>query len=223
MSNKVMRSPNSRVKAIAFWALSGLALVAFGLFVILAYAVKVIPEPSFGPNLLWLIGLLGFFGLILLARGVFNRSSGHFWLSWVFFWCAAVTAAGAYTDWGFGQIYPAYVLSPAAASAATWLFFRAKAAHLKTVIFFSAISLILFLNSIVAIGVKWPWIVGILVVALGLMLLINAFTTRRGRWDDADRAPRAAPPPSGAGLPHKETPKKKRRWDDGDPRPTQKL
>ncbi|GHV01159.1 hypothetical protein FACS1894211_10300 [Clostridia bacterium] len=220
MQNREMHT-RARSKAVAFWAISGAALIAFGLLIILTYGANVIAPPKSGPNLLWLIGLLGFFGIILLARGIINRSAGHFWLSWIFVWCAAVVAVGVYTDWGFRQIYPAFILAPAAASALTWLFFPAKAAHLKTIIFFSAISLILFLNSIDAVGVKWPWIVGILVIAVGAMFFINAFTTRRGRWDDADRAPHAAPLAEPRGIPQEPKPKK-RKWDEGDVPPSKR-
>lgn len=218
--NKEMKQPNSNRKAIMFWAVSGLALMALGLLLILIYGVEVIPKPSSAPNLLWLVCLLAFFGVMLLARGIITKSSGPFWLSCVFLWCAAVVAAGIYTDWGFGQIYPAFILAPAVASALTWLFYASKAAHLKTIVFFSAISLILFLNSITAIALKWYWIVGILLVAFGAMLFLNAFTTKRGRWDDADPAPVPVPVPVPRALEIEgEKPKKKKRWDDADPHP----
>ena len=193
MPNIEMKPHKPGRKAAVFWAVSGLFLMAFALLMILVYGAKVIALPENRGGLLWLVALLGFFGAVLLTRGVLHKNDGAFWLSWLFIWCAAVVAVGSFVpaeNLGFRQIWPAFLLSPAAAAAATWLFFSAKAAHLKTIIFFSALSAIFFLNSIEAINLNWWWIGGIMIFAVGAMFFINAFTTKRGRWDDADNSER---------------------------------
>ena len=192
MPNEEMKAPKPGRKSAIFWTVAGIALMVFGLLMILIYGAHVIapPRAASGRNLLWLVILLAFLGAVFLARGISHNNAGTCWFAWLFLWCAAVTAVGNFTNaLAFPVIWPAYVLSPAVASAFTWLFFAAKAAHLKAIIFFSALSLIFFLNSTHALGAgsnRWWWTGGIIVFALGAMLLINAFTRKRGRWDDAD-------------------------------------
>jgi len=187
MPNIEMKRPKPGRKSIIFWTVSGLALMLFGLVMILVYGAKVIEPPKAAADLLWLIVLLAFFGVVFIARGIAHKRAGMFWFSWLFLWCAAVVAVGDYAAaLPFHVIWPAFILSPAVASAVTWLFFSAKAAYLKMIIFFGAIAVIFFLRTSGIPGINWWIIGGILVFAVGAMVFINAFTTKKGRWDDAD-------------------------------------
>jgi hypothetical protein len=190
MSNYEVKPVGATPKKFAN-ILSALALMAFGAFIIVAYATDTFPAASGKP--MWLIGMLAFFGLSLLSQAVFRTNSSAFWCSIVFLWCAFAVTVFSFTDFGADQGYPAFVLAPAVASAATWLFSRSKATHLKVIIFFSSIALILFMNSLRAIALNGWVIGGIMTIAVGGMALVNAFHNKRGKWDDGDRPQRKHP------------------------------
>ena len=169
--------------------LSALCIILYGVFLLLYYKTEM-----FGANPhrnMWLTGLLAAFGLAALLSGIFRKNIVTFWLSWAFI-VPALVNIGAYLQVGsYAQLYPLYVLIPAIASAFTWLFSRAKASHLKVIIFFGAAGFACFLQSTGALDWWFALIIG--VIAVGLMLMVNALTSRRGRWDDGDRPQRKTP------------------------------
>ena len=189
MANYEVERP-TRGRRSAANILSALFIVLYGVFLLLYYKSEV-----FGAGerigTMWLTALLCAIGLSALISGIFRKNIVTFWLAWPFIVCAAVNVA-VYLGWGsYAQLYPCYVMIPAVASAFTWLFSRAKASHLKIIIFFSAISLACFLQSTGALDWWFALIIG--VIAVGLMMMVTALTARRGRWDDGDRPQRSKP------------------------------
>lgn len=171
--------------------ISALLFMAYGAFLMLVYI------PSSGmytpDKKMWLLGLFAMLGAIMLVQGIFRKSTGTFWMSWIFLTCAVTMVIAEFTKLTYGEIYPLFIAAPAVASAATWIFSRSKSSHLKTIIFFGAIAFICALNSIKQIALAWYIIVPIIIIAAGGMILINALTMRKGRWDDGDRPQRSKP------------------------------
>lgn len=169
--------------------LSALMIVLYGVFLLLYYKTEMFGAEKY--DVMWLTAGLAAIGLAALISGIFRKNIVAFWMAWPFLVCAAVNLAVNF-GWGtYGQLYPVYILIPAIASAFTWLFSRSKSSHLKTIIFFSAIALACFLQSTGALDWWYALIIG--VIAIGLMFLVNALTSRRGRWDDGDRPQRSKP------------------------------
>ncbi len=171
--------------------LSALIIVLYGVFLLLYYKTEVfVSEPDRIGNM-WLTAGLFAVGIAGLISGIFRKNLVAFWISWAFIVPAVVNILVNGGVGTYGELYPVYILTPAIASAFTWLFSRAKSSHLKAIIFFSAVALACFLQSTGVLDWWYALIIGI--VAIGLMVLINAITSRRGRWDDGDRPQRSKP------------------------------
>lgn len=171
--------------------LSSLELIIFGVFLLV-----VVFKPSFLGNaypisVIWLPATLALVWLLCLTHSLLLRNTVTFWLSFVFLTCLAAWYIHNFFAVPYAKIYPIYVAIPAIASAATLLFAKDKSVHLKSVIFFGGIALVLFINSL--FGVDW-WIIGpIAIIMAGGFIFVNAITSRKGRWDDGDRPQRETP------------------------------
>lgn len=150
-----------------------------------------------GPNFLvkdiWLPTVLIGMGIISLTHSLIMRSTSTLWISVVFFVCAINWALvnphlGGLT---YKQIYPIYIAIPAIASLISLPFSREKNKHLKSIIFFGAISAILLINSLGKVDMFI--IIPIVVIVAAGFIMVNAITRKKGRWDDGDRPQRNTP------------------------------
>jgi len=183
MASYEVKMPSRGVRQTAN-VLSALCIVLFGVFLLLYYYTEIFLFGGERFRNMWLISMLFAFGLSALISGTLRKNLVTFWIAWPFIVCGMISLAVS-LGWGsYGQLYPCYVLIPAVASAFTWLFSRAKASHLRIIIFFGAAAVACFLHSTGALDWWLALIIG--VIAIGLVFLVNALTSRRGRWDDAD-------------------------------------
>lgn len=171
--------------------LCSLLLILFGAFLLVV---------NFKPDLLgsewtvariWLPTTLGLFWLICLTHSLLLKNNVTLWISFVFATCLAAWLIRNLGGVGYDKFYPIFIAIPAIASAGTILFSKDKNLHLKSIIFFGGVALILLLNS--AIGVDWWVIAPIVIIMVGGFIFVNAITSKKGRWDDGDRPQRDKP------------------------------
>lgn len=171
-----------------------LELILFGVFLLVVSFNENLLGPEWGVSKIWLPATLGLFWLICLTHSAFMKNTVTLWISYVFLTCLAAWLIVNLGGKEYSQIYPIYVAIPAIASAGTILFSKDKNLHLKSIIFFGAVAIILLLNSLG--GLDWFIIAPIVVIVIGAFIFINAITSRKGRWDDGDRPQRDTPYPS---------------------------
>ena len=171
--------------------LCSLELILFGVFLLVV---------NFKPDFLgaeWTVAkirlpaTLGLFFLICLTHSLLLKNTVTLWISFVFLTCLVAWFIHNLSGIGYDRFYPIYIAIPAIASAGTLLFSKDKNLHLKTIVFFGGIALILFLNS--AARIDWWIIAPIVIIMVGAFIFINAITSKKGRWDDGDRPQRDKP------------------------------
>ncbi|HEY8389448.1 MAG TPA: hypothetical protein VIL26_00615 [Clostridia bacterium] len=171
--------------------LCSLELILFGVFLLVVNFKPDFLGSEWTVARIWLPATLGVIWLICLTHSLIIKNTVTLWISFVFATCLAAWLIHNVGGVGYERFYPIYVAIPAIASAGTLLFSKDKNLHLKSIVFFGGVALILFLNS--AARIDWWIIAPIVVIMVGLFIFINAITTKKGRWDDGDRPQRDRP------------------------------
>ena len=171
--------------------LCSLELILFGAFLLVVNFKPDLLGSNWTVSRIWLPATLGLFWLICLTHSLLLKNNVTLWISFVFATCLAAWLIRNLGGVGYDKFYPIFIAIPAIASAGTILFSKDKNLHLKSIIFFGGVALILLLNS--AIGVDWWVIAPIVIIMVGGFIFINAITSKKGRWDDGDRPQRDKP------------------------------
>lgn len=171
--------------------LCSLELILFGVFLLLVNFKSDLLGSAWPVSRIWLPATLGLVWLVCLTHSLLLKNTVTLWISFVFLTCLAAWLIHNVGGIGYDKFYPIYIAIPAIASAGTVLFSKDKNLHLKSIIFFGGIAVILLLNS--AVGVDWWIIAPIVIIMAGAFIFINAITSKKGRWDDGDRPQRDRP------------------------------
>ena len=183
---------------IAAGVISAILLIAFGIVLILSGVNAINVDAS----KIWLPAMLTMMGLSGVVTGIFRRESGTAWFGVVALTCAVCVFLGNFGVQTYRYLYPMFIAAPGVASLALLPFVKDKKNNLVSVIFFGGMSIIFVLKAFDLIK-TWIFVVGIVVVMIGLISFVTVVTSKKGRWDDGDTVPK----PRG------------RKWDDGDELP----
>jgi len=192
------RSQPSRKATLFAGLVSSLLIVAYGVLLILAGvgALRV------DIRLLWHPALIATMGVNSIVVGACRKRLLPVWLGATMLTVAACILIGNFTEHSFRTLYPMFIAAPAVGSLSVLFFTKAKRLNLVSIIFFGGMSVIFALKACALIK-TWIFVVGIVVVMIGLIAFVTVATSRKGRWDDGDTVPK----PRG------------KKWDDGDALP----
>lgn len=187
--NPEQKLPSPRLSLITT-IICSLEIILLGVFLLVVRYNPALLGSGFGALRILLPAILFTMWLISLTHGALMRSAVTLWMSYIFLVCAVVWVLANHPALSFSykQLYPLYVAIPAFASAGTILFSRDKNTHLKSIILFGAVGLILFMHSMWS--VDWVIILAIGVIVVGGFVITSAITSRKGRWDDGERSQR---------------------------------
>ncbi|MDR3317935.1 MAG: hypothetical protein LBS99_00670 [Clostridiales bacterium] len=185
MANEVQTSPN-KANGIAATIFTGFFTVILGVYLLIG-AVGTLPFELTLANS-WLPAMFFTFWLICWSNGAIRKSGFLTYVAFVFGTLGLMFAL-INGGTGFSVVWPLLVALPGIASFFAIWGSKVKRFHVKSVIFFGSMAAFWFLFSSGVIA-QW-WIVFIVcVVLVGVFIVINAVTSRRGQWDDGDRPQR---------------------------------
>jgi hypothetical protein len=177
----------SNTRSIAATIISGLAVILFGVWLLIGFVGTLPAGLVIGTT--WLPALFLMLGMMSLFNGLLRKSGISTYFAAIFLMLALIIGLVNLERTTWDVIWPLFIAIPAVASFFALWQTTVKRFHLKSIILFGAMSGFWFLFSSGAIA-QW-WIVFIVcLIVFGLFIVINALTTHKGRWDDGDRPQR---------------------------------
>jgi len=178
----------SKARGIAAHFIWGLLIIAFGVHLLLGSLEK-LPEPLTLENS-WLIAFFATLWLMGFTGGILRKNPFELYVGFIFFTLGLMFLLNTFTELTFKvELWPMLIAIPAVSSFFALWPSRVKRFHVKCIILSASLALFWFLYSTGVIE-KW-WIVLIIcVIVVGLFVIVNAVTARKGQWDDGDRPQR---------------------------------
>ncbi len=171
----------SRFKNILMGIFSALAVIAFGLVLLLA-AVGRLGALDAGD--VWLPALLFMLGSIFLFNGLLSDSSIMVWLGALALCCGIIVVIEVNVALSYKELYPLFIAAPGIASLVAMPLAESKVFMLKAFLFFVVIAGIFALSAADRLPI-WG-VIAVCIVLVGVFMLINVLVGKGKKWDDPD-------------------------------------